>query len=38
MKMKFGTKVNIYLELERKSKQITDFKKLINNPPQQPEK
>ena len=38
MKTKLGTKVNIYLEWERKSQQFTDFKKLINNPPQYPEK
>jgi hypothetical protein len=38
MKTKFGMKLNFYLELERKSQPITDFKELTNNPPQYPEK
>jgi hypothetical protein len=38
MKTKLGTKVNIYLEWEGKLQQITDFKKLTNNPPQYQEK
>jgi len=37
MKTKFGMQVNFYLELERKSQPITDFKELTNNPPQYPE-